>query len=99
LPGGPESQGFEKDLAQRDIDPSTTAGIILESIPGWSTTLFPQPYMDDLMRWAARHHVLVATDEVQCGMGRTGRMFAFEHYGIAPTSTGWKATDCFTVCI
>jgi 4-aminobutyrate aminotransferase/(S)-3-amino-2-methylpropionate transaminase len=84
LPGGPDSQGFEKDLAQRNIDPSTTAGIILESIPGWSTTLFPQQYMDDLMRWTDKHHVLLATDEVQCGMGRTGRMFAFEHYAIIP---------------
>src|SRR5437667_11420877 len=40
--------------------------------------------MNDLMRWTDKHHVLLATDEVQCGMGRTGRMFAFEHYGVTP---------------
>ena len=83
LPGGPESRGFEDDLAARK-NPIATAGVIFESIPGWNTTLYPQTYIDDLMRWAARHHVVVAADEVQCGMGRTGRMFAFEHYGIAP---------------
>jgi len=84
LPGGSDSHGFTADLIERNIDPDTISGFILESIPGWSTTLYPQDYMDDVMRWAQKHHVLVATDEVQCGMGRTGRMFAFEHYGIAP---------------
>ena len=84
LPGSPESQGFERDLRQRGVNPETTAGIIFESIPGWSTTLFPEDYVKDLMRWALNHDALVAVDEVQAGMGRTGRWFAFEHYGITP---------------
>jgi 4-aminobutyrate aminotransferase / (S)-3-amino-2-methylpropionate transaminase / 5-aminovalerate transaminase len=84
LPGGPSSLGFENDIAARRIDPKRIAGIILESIPGWTTTLYPDQYMQQLMRWAATHQVLVTADEVQSGMGRTGRMFAFEHYGITP---------------
>jgi 4-aminobutyrate aminotransferase-like enzyme len=84
LPGGPDSLGFEADIASRNIDPKRVAGIILESIPGWTTTLYPDEYMQQLMRWAATHQVLVTVDEVQSGMGRTGRMFAFEHYGITP---------------
>ena len=36
------------------------------------------------MQWAASHNILLTVDEVQSGMGRTGRMFAFEHYGIVP---------------
>ncbi len=84
LPGGPDSRGFEEDIASRRIDPKRIAGVILESIPGWTTTPYPKEYMQHLMRWANTHQVLVTADEVQSGMGRTGRMFAFEHYGITP---------------
>jgi 4-aminobutyrate aminotransferase / (S)-3-amino-2-methylpropionate transaminase / 5-aminovalerate transaminase len=84
LPGGPDSRGFEEDIAWHRIDPKRIAGVILESIPGWTTTPYPKEYMQHLMRWATTHQVLVTADEVQSGMGRTGRMFAFEHYGITP---------------
>lgn len=84
LPGGPNSKGFEEDLAARRIDPAKIAGIIFESIPGWTTTLYPEIYVKHLMRWAAQHQVLVTADEIQTGMARTGRWFAFEHYGIQP---------------
>lgn len=84
LPGGPDSVGFEEDVAARCIESSKVAGIILESIPGWTTTLYPHKYVQDLMQWAEAHQVLVTFDEVQSGMGRTGRMFAFEHYGVTP---------------
>ena len=84
MPGGAESHGFEADLTQRGVGPKTTAGIILESIPGWSTTPYPQEYIDELMQWAQKQRALVAVDEVQTGIGRTGRWFAFEHYGITP---------------
>ena len=40
--------------------------------------------MRELREWATRHRVLIAVDEIQCGIGRTGKMFAIEHYGIAP---------------
>ncbi len=84
IPGGAESQGFEADLEQSGVHPETIAGIILESIPGYSTTPYPQGYMDELMRWAQKQGALVAVDEVQAGIGRTGHWFAFEHYGITP---------------
>ena len=84
LPGGPASRGFEADLAAGRIPAEKVAGIIFESIPGWTTTPYPDSYMRDLVKWATGHSVLVTADEVQSGMGRTGRMFAFEHYGITP---------------
>jgi 4-aminobutyrate aminotransferase-like enzyme len=84
LPGSAESHGFLADLAARSLKPETIAGIIFESIPGWTTTLYPPPYVKELMDWAARNEVLVTADEVQTGMGRTGKLFAFEHYGITP---------------
>jgi len=83
-PDSAESRGFEADLNERAIDPERIAGIIFESIPGWTTTVYPQEYIDALMLWAKRHGILVAADEIQTGMGRTGRWFAFEHYGITP---------------
>jgi 4-aminobutyrate aminotransferase-like enzyme len=84
LPGSADSLGFEADLAARGIDARRIAGILFESIPGWTTTLYPQEYIEQLTRWAAANQVLITADEVQSGMGRTGRMFAFEHYGITP---------------
>lgn len=78
------SGNFDQDLATHGVIPELIAGIILESMPGWSTSLYPDVYIRHLMEWAAEHDVLVAMDEVQCGIGRTGRMFAFSHYGIVP---------------
>ena len=84
LPGSPRSRGFAADLADHGVDPDRIAGIIFESIPSMTTTLYPQDYVDALMTWTREHDVLVAVDEIQVGMGRTGRLFAFEHYGITP---------------
>lgn len=84
LPGSAASRGFDEDLATLGVAPESVAGIILESIPGWTTTLYPQSYIARLWKWAATHNVLITMDEVQCGIGRTGRMFAFEHYGVEP---------------
>jgi 4-aminobutyrate aminotransferase-like enzyme len=84
MPGSPESRGFHADLAEHGVDPAKTAGIIFESIASMTTTPYPQDYVDDLMAWAHTHSVLVAVDEIQVGWGRTGRLFAHEHYGITP---------------
>jgi 4-aminobutyrate aminotransferase-like enzyme len=84
LPGSGDSQGFTADLAARGVEATTVAGVILEGIPGWTTTPYPQAYMDELARWTRKHKALIAVDEIQSGMGRTGRLFAFEHYGLTP---------------
>ena len=84
MPGSPASHGFHADLAEHGVDPAKTAGIIFESIASMTTTPYPQDYVDDLMAWAHTHSVLVAVDEIQVGWGRTGRLFAHEHYGITP---------------
>ena len=84
LPGSPGSMGFLADLETHGVDPARTAGIIFESIPSVTTIRYPQEYVDALMAWAREHSVLVGVDEIQVGMGRTGRLFAFEHYGITP---------------
>ena len=80
----PTKRGFAADLKVSGLDPQRIAGVILESIPGVTTACHPVEYMHALRDWATRHRVLIAVDEIQCGVGRTGKMFAFEHYGIAP---------------
>ena len=44
----------------------------------------PQKFFDELREMAGRHGILIVGDEVQCGVGRTGRMWASEHFGCAP---------------
>jgi 4-aminobutyrate aminotransferase-like enzyme len=96
FPGSESSKGFRNDVDALGIDPATVAGILFESIPGWSTTPHPVSYIMEMMNWTREHDVLVACDEVQAGMGRTGRWFAFEHYGISPDliACGKGLTGC-----
>ena len=80
----PTRRGFAADLKSCGLAPDNIAGVILESIPGVTTACHPLEYVRELRAWASRHRVLIAVDEIQCGVGRTGKMFAFEHYDIAP---------------
>jgi len=67
-----------------NIDLSTIAGFILESYQGWGTLFYPTSYVQALKKWADENKSLIIFDEVQSGFGRTGKFFAFEHYGIQP---------------
>jgi len=78
---------FEKcldSLRERGIGPERIAGVIAEAVPGWATRPVPADFAQALVRWAARHDILLTFDEVQSGCGRTGTFFSFEHVGVAP---------------
>lgn len=62
-----------------------TGGIMLEPIQGEGgiSTATPE-FMQGLRALCDKHDLLLILDEVQCGMGRTGKLFAYEHYGITP---------------
>jgi 4-aminobutyrate aminotransferase/(S)-3-amino-2-methylpropionate transaminase len=75
---------FEETLAARGIRPASVAGVIAESYLGIGPDFFPLEYAVELRNWCDRTGALLAFDEVQSGFGRTGRLFAFEHYGIVP---------------
>ncbi len=79
---------FERDLAvliAQGIDPATDlGGIIFESYIGWSAAFFPEDYVQAWVELARRNDFLVAFDEIQSGFGRTGRLFAYQHYGVKP---------------
>lgn len=62
-----------------------TAGFLLEPIQGeGGVRPASQAFMRGLRDLADRHDLMLVLDEVQCGVGRTGKMYAYEHYGIEP---------------
>jgi acetylornithine/N-succinyldiaminopimelate aminotransferase len=62
-----------------------TAGFLVEPIQGeGGIRPASQDFMQGLRRLCDEHDLMLVLDEVQCGYGRTGRMFAHEHYGITP---------------
>jgi len=79
---------FERDLEtlrRRGIDPATDiGGIIFESYIGWAAAFFPKDYVQAWAKLAHDNDFLVTFDEIQSGFGRTGRFFAYQHYGVTP---------------
>ena len=76
--------GFLRGLTRAGVGPGKIAGIITESYQGVGPDFLPAEYAQALCAFAAEHDIVTIFDEVQSGFGRTGRMFAFEHYGITP---------------
>lgn len=65
--------------------PSSIAAILMESIPGTAGVLVqPEGYMQGVRALCDEFGILLIMDEVMAGFGRTGRWFAFEHFGIKP---------------
>jgi len=74
------------DMASLDaaLDERVCA-VLVEPIQGEACIVVPPAgWLRALRRWCTRHRVLLILDEVQSGLGRTGRMFAFEHEGVRP---------------
>ena len=65
--------------------PQTVAAILMESITGFNGVIIPPDgYWQALRRYADQHGILLICDEVLSGFGRTGKMFAIEHYDVVP---------------
>jgi 4-aminobutyrate aminotransferase/(S)-3-amino-2-methylpropionate transaminase len=74
---------FEEDFFKHHVDPEEVAAIILEPIQGEGGFITPPPeYLGHIRRICDRYGILLILDEVQTGFGRTGRMFACEHFGV-----------------
>jgi len=66
------------------IDGSVCA-VMLEPIQGEGGVVLPDPdYLKGVREICREHDILLILDEVQVGMGRTGRLFAYQHFGITP---------------
>lgn len=68
-----------------DVDPERIAAFIVEPVQGeGGFNVAPAEFLVKLREIADRHGILFIADEVQAGMGRTGKMFAIEHAGVKP---------------
>ncbi|HTB17729.1 MAG TPA: acetyl ornithine aminotransferase family protein [Bryobacteraceae bacterium] len=75
---------IEDELFRTIVPAEEVAGIVVEPIQGEGGYLVPPPaFHQELRRLADRHGILLIFDEVQSGMGRTGKMWAAEHFGVA----------------
>jgi 4-aminobutyrate aminotransferase len=76
---------LEQQLFKRLFDPEEVAGIIIEPIQGeGGYVVAPNFFLQELQRICRKHGILLIADEVQSGMGRTGKWWAHQHAGIEP---------------
>ena len=76
---------IEQELFTRHLDPKDVAAIFVEPVQGEGGYIVPPAgYLPALRELCDRHGILLVADEVQCGVGRTGKMFACEHEGVEP---------------
>ncbi len=70
---------------ERLIDPEEVSAIFVETIQGEGGYIVPPAEFHPLLRAISqRYGIILVLDEIQCGMGRTGKMFAIEHWGVEP---------------
>ena len=77
----------ERDLAELDtaLDEETVAALILEPIQGeGGVRVLDREFVRKLREITAKRDIALIFDEIQCGLGRTGHLFAYESLGIAP---------------
>lgn len=76
---------IETDFFEGVVDPKNVAAVVMELVTGEGGFIVaPQRYVEGLARICRKHGILLIIDEIQTGFARTGKMFAFEHYGIKP---------------
>jgi 4-aminobutyrate aminotransferase len=76
---------IEDWVFRTEVPPEECAAIVVESFQGEGGYLpAPAAFMQELRRICDRHGILLVIDEVQSGMGRTGKWWAVEHSGVAP---------------
>jgi acetylornithine/N-succinyldiaminopimelate aminotransferase len=84
LPGFRYAPFNDLDAALALID-DTTAGFLVETIQGeGGVSVGTEAFITGLRKACDEHELLLVLDEVQCGYGRTGKMWAYEHYGVTP---------------
>ena len=83
LPGTAIPYG-DLDALERELVRGDVAGFLIEPVQGKGVAVSPPGFLADAQALLRRHGALLIADEVQCGLGRTGEFFAFQHDGVEP---------------
>lgn len=75
---------FLSAIEQRGLKPENIAGVLMETYQGVGPDFAPVEYVRRMAEWCRENKVVLVFDEVQAGFGRTGKFWAFEHYGVTP---------------
>jgi len=76
---------IQNELFKRLVDPTDVAAIFVEPVQGEGGYISAPPeFLLELQRIARQHGIMLVADEVQCGMGRTGKWWASDYAGIEP---------------
>jgi 4-aminobutyrate aminotransferase / (S)-3-amino-2-methylpropionate transaminase / 5-aminovalerate transaminase len=75
---------FLSAIEQHGLKPENIAGVMMETYQGVGPDFAPVEYVHHLAEWCQRNSAVLVFDEVQAGFGRTGKFWAFEHYGVTP---------------
>jgi 4-aminobutyrate aminotransferase len=76
---------LEGELFRTKLDPEDVAAVLVEPIQGEGGYVVPSPgFFPRLRQLCERHGIMLVVDEVQCGVGRTGRWWAIEHEQVEP---------------
>ena len=67
------------------VDPSAVAAVVIEPVQGEGGFVqVPPRFLQRIRELCTEHGMVMIVDEIQCGMGRTGKLFAAEHYDVEP---------------
>jgi 4-aminobutyrate aminotransferase len=76
---------IESEILGHILPPDEVAGILVETIQGEGGYIIPPPgFFPALRELCDKYKILLIADEVQCGMGRTGKWWAIEHFDVEP---------------
>ena len=91
-PAEMSAEGFVEYACQQldnamisQVDPNYIAAIVIEPVQGEGGFIpTPPRFLEHIRKICDQHGIVMIADEIQCGSGRTGKLFACEHYGIEP---------------
>ena len=84
LPGFEQVQFGDLDALEEQLRREDVALFLVEPVQGKGINIAPDGYLAGAQELCRRYRTLFAVDEVMTGFGRTGRMFAFQHWGLEP---------------